>query len=371
MAMGGRRSVETGGTTMRGRRVAASALVVAVLGQGAMAAAGPRHEAGWTDPTRSAGAMVWVQEDRGDIRHGSSVRIAPGPPGGPSRVPYSDFLPSVPDPDNSTLPSVEPPDSSAGMHLPDLVPLPASDVYAESSVISASAGDFVLATAQGNDPFAGAKKAIRFGTTITNAGRHSLEVIGLPTPTGEASDPVRVGASQCVRFAGPRLSGSARVCQEYRPVGSLVLHPQHGHFHIDGFAMYRLLKDAGGKPDRSPQGVVATSEKVGFCMGDTSWLGTKPLLVDTGWYRECRHTAPHIPVTFRQGISPQWGDTYGSDLAGQHLVVEKVPDGIYWIAITVNPGGPGAVKLLESNMANNTSYRRVQLSKQGTVAKML
>lgn len=337
------------------------------------AVAGPRHELRNQDPTGSVVGSAWVQEDRGELRQGHEVRVAPRAPSQPAPGgPGIGFLPPPPEPGSYALPQVEGPDLAPGMQLPDLVPLPAWDIYVDDSKVSTTAGDFVLDTAQSRDPFGGSKKAIRFGTTIANRGRHSLEVVGVPTPTGNAADPVRVAASQCVRFAGLRVAGGARACQEYKPVGSLVLHPQHGHFHIDGFAQYRLLKDRGGKPDTSPTGVVSRSEKVGFCMGDTDWLGKGQMLVDTGWYRECRHTAPNVPATFRQGVSPSWGDSYGSGLPGQHLVVEKVPDGIYWIAITVNPGNsPGAVKLYETTLANNTSFRKVELSKNGTVAKPL
>jgi hypothetical protein len=353
-----------------GGRSIAGLVTLALLLPGAVMA-GPRHEARWSDPTGSAIAHAWVQEHEGEARLGHGAHVAPRrPQAAPPETPFGQIVPVPTDPDAYAVPSVEGPDLAAGQHLPDLVPLPAWDVYADSSVVGAVAGDYIVDTVQGRDPLGGGKKAIRFGTTIANRGRHSLEVVGLPSPTGDAADPVRVAASQCVRFAGPRLAGGARLCEQYRPVGSLVLHPQHGHFHIDGFAEYRLLKDRGGRPDLSPAGTVVRSEKVGFCMGDTDWLGAGQPVLDTGWYRECRHTAPNVPVTFRQGVSPQWGDSYGSGLPGQHLIVEKVPDGVYWIAISVNPGvSPGAVKLFETTLANNTSFQKIRLSKNGTVAE--
>lgn len=358
---------------MRGHRGIVTIVATAMVLSPLVAAAGPRHEAGWSDPTQTVEAMVWVQEDGGGLRHGHEGHAMPRVPILPAPAsPFGGAVPAPTAPEDDDVPSVEDPDVAPGMQLPDLAPLPAWDVSADSSVVSTTSGDYLLATAQGRDPFEGGRKAIRFGTTIANFGRHSLEVVGAPAPSGNSADPVRVAASQCVRFAGPRMAGGARVCQEYAPVGSLVLHPQHGHFHIDGFAEYLLLKDRNGKPDTSRSGVVSRSEKVGFCMGDTDWLGGGTPAFDTGWYRECRHTAPNIPVTFRQGVSPSWGDSYGSGLPGQHLLVDKVPDGVYWIAIAVNSGSaPGVVKLHEVTLANNTSYRRVQLSRNGTVAKAL
>lgn len=343
----------------------AGAALAALLVPG-WAPAAPRHTADVGDPTGSVSVQGWVEEDRGTLRHGAGVRVQPSP-GNRDSVPLlrlaEALLPAPP----QSLPSlsVEPPESTEGAQLPDLVPLPAWGVYMDESISAVAVGDQALATAQRRDPYAGSRRALRFGTTIANRGRHSLEIVGVPTPTGNAGEPIRIEASQCVRFAGPRVEGAERICQEYAQVGSLSLHPQHGHFHIDGFAQYRLLKDRGGKPDDSPSGVLTRSGKVGFCMGDTDWLGGGALVVDTGWYRECRHTTPNIPVTARQGVSPHWGDSYGPDLPGQFLLADKLPDGFYWIAITVNSGGPGAVAIHETNRANNTSYRRIQVTKRG------
>ncbi|HWH32312.1 MAG TPA: lysyl oxidase family protein [Egibacteraceae bacterium] len=352
------------------------------MGGAALAA---RHEVSGADPTGSAQARVWVDYAPGSTKVGHQVDMRPAQPGAPdgggsptdSLGQYGSFveslidtlLPVSPDPEAWYVPAAEPPTVDAGPHLPDLAPLPAWSIYLDESIVGTTAGDFALATAAGEDPFGGSQRAIRFGATIANHGRHSLEVVGVPQPTGD-EDHVRVDARQCVRFAGARVAGGERTCVEYKQVGSLVFHVQHGHFHIDGFAQYRLLKDAGGRPDE--RAVVSRSEKVGFCMGDTDWLGKGELVVDHGWYRECRHTAPNVPVTVRQGVSPQWGDSYGPGLPGQHLVIEGVPDGVYWVAITVNPPNvPGAVSLFETNRGNNTSYRKVQLLKGGTEVKVL
>jgi hypothetical protein len=356
---------------MNSRSVIASLGIAALLPLGSAAADPARHDARVADPTGSVEARAWVQPGGDGAGSGSSIDIAPQAPQAPPILGQLQPDPSdpseppgPPEPPLRRSPLVEAPDLGPGPHLPDLAPLPAWDIYVDESVIGTTAGDYAIDTLQGNDPFAGSQRAIRFGATIANLGDHSLEIVGVPEP-GEGEEPARVRAFQCVQFAGPRIDGSGRVCQSYQPVGSLSLHPQHGHFHIDGFAQYRLLRDAGGKPNTSA--VVARSEKVGFCMRDTDWLRDEPFVADTGWYRECRHTAPHVPVTARQGVSPGWGDSYGSGLPGQHLVIEGVPDGVYWIAITVNPPAyADLVKIHETTRANNTSYRRIKLHEGGT-----
>lgn len=370
---------------MRGNRIIAGALTLAALSVSGSSWAA-RHEATTGDQLGVARATAWVDVRDGEAAAGHQLDVRPPasgePGGGPPAPPPTMFTPFVQalvegligapaDPDAWYIPPVEAPTVDAGPHLPDLVPLPAWAVYVDETNVATTAGDFAFATVTGEDPFAGSKKALRFGVTIANRGHHSLEVVGTPQPTGDQEDPVRVDARQCVRFAGARLAGGERTCVEYKPVGSLMFHVQHGHFHIDGFAQYRLLRDAGGRPDEGPGGLLTQSEKVGFCMGDTDWLGEGALVVDSGWYRECRHTAPHVPVTLRQGVSPAWGDSYGPDLPGQHLVIEDLADGVYWIAVTVNPANvPGAVSLFETNRANNVSYRKVELLKGGTEVKV-
>lgn len=354
-----------------GRRSLGPLVAIAAFGLLVSPADAARHRFQWGDEDDP----VSVRQDFefGDVfRHAGTVAVrprsspAPIPEiGGPLIAP----LPESPRPEQ--LPSVELGEGS-GATLPDLAPVAAWGVYVDESIPDVVAGDEALSYTDGSDPYAGSKKAIRFGTTIRNVGRHSLEIVGVPRPTGDARDPVRVEAVQCVRFAGPRVEGAERACQASEPVGSLSFHAQHGHFHIDGFAQYRLLRDRAGRPDTRPAGVVSSSEKVGFCMGDTDDFREPHRAVDTGWYRECRHTAPHVPATLRQGISPGWGDSYRPELPGQHLVIEGVPDGVYWIAITVNPAEfAKIVRLQEVTRANNTSYRRVQLLQKGTAVKVL
>ena len=345
------------GDFVRGKRFVAGAASLACLlslGGGAWAA---RHDAAASASAGAVSARAWVEVADGRAGAGQHLDIRPDGAGDWAASPVAFLVP-----EGLSL--------DAGPHLPDLVPLPAWDVYVDTTDSLDLARNVVTAVTRTPPPRG--PKALRFAATIANVGRHSLEIVGIPRPTGDPDEAVRVDARQCVRFVGPRIADAERVCLEYRPVGSLIFHPEHGHFHIDGFAQYRLLRDAAGRPDDSPAGVVTASEKVGFCMGDTDWQGAGDMVVDTGWYRECRHTAPHVPVTARQGVSPGWADSYGSLLPGQHLLLDGVADGVYWVAISVNPVGvPGAVNIFETDRANNTSYRKIELSHGGTQVREL
>ena len=264
----------------------------------------------------------------------------------------------------SAAPLVEPPGELVGPHLPDLAPQVPFDIRVSGSDALAGVIDAWLNRLRGQDPAEASTRAIRFSTTIDNVGRHSLEIVGAPLAGGADGELVTVQAYQCVQFAGPRLAGAARSCVRYQPVGTLAYHPSHGHFHLDGFATYELRRDARGRPAFGPGSVLSRSTKVGFCLADTTWRGEGRQQVDTSWYRECQHTTPHVPATVRQGISPRWADTYLSWLAGQHLPIAGVPDGIYWIGVTINPPGTG-LSLKETSVANNRAFRRIRLSEGG------
>lgn len=354
---------------MRYRAVAVSVVLTVAMAAGVVGAA-PRHGGEVSDPTGAVDAHGWIDWHADELRADTGVDVGPPQTGW---LPFHEFFEALlPETPRGETPSIEPPDEDDGRHLPDLAPLPAWAVMVDESIASTTVGDSALARLEGRDPFEGSRRALRFGVTIANRGLHSIEVVGVPEPQADGEERVRVNAMQCVRFAGPRVAGGGRACQEYAPVGSLSFHAQHGHFHFDGLARYRLLRDRGGRPDTSASGVVARSEKVGFCMGDTDWLGQEPILVDTGWYRECRHTTPHVPITFRQGISPSWGDSYGPSLAGQHLRIDGLADGFYWIEVAVNPGNAaGQPPLLETTRANNVSYRKVRLYADGTLVDEL
>jgi len=291
----------------------------------------------------------------------------------PPAVPRAPALPRVPPPPAIGGPVGEATGMGPGPDLPDLVPLPAFAIYVATDAF-AYYSDQVTATVNGTDLSAGARRALRFATRIANRGPHSLDIVGVPRRTGDRRDPVGIDALQCVRLAGPRVRGGERACLAYEPVGSLSYHATHGHFHLDGFAQYLLLRDRGGRPDTTPPGIVARSEKVGFCMADTDQPGADedPVVETGGWYQECRYTAPSIPGTLRQGISPGWADTYGPGLEGQHLRIDHVPDGLYWIAITINPPQwRTIISVRETNLANNTSYRRIRLHDKGTKVQVL
>lgn len=291
------------------------------------------------------------------------VSVAGAAPGG---VPLP--LPAAPRPPTQAE-LFDPAAPGPAPHVPDLVVLPAWDVYLDSDDPAETMTDDLVAHVTAHD--VPARAALRFGTVIMNRGPYSLELVAVPRPAppGQASV---VELSQCVGFTGPRLLGAPRACTKILPVGVTRWHQLHGHVHLEGFLRYRLLRDLRGRPDTSPQGTVASGQKNAFCLRDSVYDDHVPRL-DTGWYRDCRATWPYVPASSpRQGVSPGWGNGDASGIPGQYLRVGKLTDGLYWLEVTVNaPEIRGMVDIREVTRANNTSYRKIRVSQGGTIATAL
>jgi len=178
--------------------------------------------------------------------------------------------------------------------------------------------------------------ALRFDFGSTNIADVSLDLLGART----RSDGRQI-AEQCVQWVG-------RACTERVDVGDFIFHVQHQHWHFEDYALYELrtvLPDA--MPDIDDDALVASSGKVSFCLMDFERKrAAKPPTED-----------PFDRTGVLQGISPGWDDTYESYLAGQQIVIDDVPDGIYSIVVTANP----ARRILETSYEDNVAWVNVRI----------
>jgi hypothetical protein len=137
-----------------------------------------------------------------------------------------------------------------------------------------------------------------------------------------------------------------------KPAGSFVFsdHAGHNHFHFANFANYRLrtvVNNNGIGP------VIATSDKVGFAMFDVATYN----LSLPGAPANRVYLRPELSSLDPEGISVGWADVYGRTLADQWIDIAGVPDGQYWLEVTVDPN-----QLLdESDETNNVTYVKVIL----------
>lgn len=133
---------------------------------------------------------------------------------------------------------------------------------------------------------AGKRRLLQFDTVIFNAGDGDLVV-------GDRSVPDNAYAKLF----------------EYAPC--------HGHYHIQDFSRYELLRAA----DRS---LVVVGRKQGFCFRDNEdYRGEGNGRYGCGY----------------QGITAGWADVYGAGLDGQWIDITGVPPGDYILRVSINAIG--------------------------------
>lgn len=186
---------------------------------------------------------------------------------------------------------------------------------------------------------------LRFTTAAANQGAGAIELRGGRTDANAGTQEV----FQRIHETGGGFSD--------RLAGEFTFHPGHGHIHFDGFASYRLLKRTPAV-DGGPEGlgeVVATGGKISFCLLDTARFDAS--LPGASLIRK------YIDCDTFQGISVGWNDVYEKDLPDQWIDVTSVPDGAYWLEVTVDPEN----QLVESNEDNNVTRIPIDLVGRPTV----
>lgn len=188
---------------------------------------------------------------------------------------------------------------------------------------------------------------LAFDTWSQNLGTVALDLVS-DEPTNVENPTV----SQCVAW-------TADVCRERRQVGGFELHPEHNHFHFNEFARYELRKvRRNGRVNYSDSGLLALSDKVSFCLLDSTQVRDDARPVPT--YLGCTVT--------REGISAGWADIYGWDLAGQQMKPPGgVQDGRYALVISLDYAG----RLWESDDGNNVVEVIVEISNGATQAAIV
>lgn len=197
--------------------------------------------------------------------------------------------------------------------LPDLIPILESDAAAPTQPLPPESWYLDTDTTP-------TRTLLRFSSAAVNVGDGPLDIV--------AGQRRGDGLETFQRI----WTGSFRYHDE--PAGTFVFHRDHDHIHLDAFERYRLL-DGDGR-------VVASSEKVSFCLVDSWRVGSDngPNLFGVWTDEECG--------TAQQAINVGWADYYGAELADQWIDVTGVIPGRYRVEITVDPDDV-IVELDESN----------------------
>ena len=197
------------------------------------------------------------------------------------------------------------------------------------------------------------QKLLRFTNEIVNQGAGPLEIVSEEACPGQGPDTRVAWQSVFEDTNGSGYYESEADESMAHEVGCTALHERHGHYHLQDFASYELYElDAG-----TVGGLVAASEKVGFCLVDT--LHPKPDLPSSPTERVyngegCQVEGEGKPT----GISIGWSDVYQSYLPHQWIPIGGVANGTYCLRSTADP----LDKLSESKNSNNRRGLAITLS---------
>jgi hypothetical protein len=135
------------------------------------------------------------------------------------------------------------------------------------------------------------------------------------------------------------------------PVGCMVYHESHRHWHFEHFAKYELYACTGGEPCSRGAAALRSAEKVTFCIADVfrrNETGNSPTSAYYGF--SCGRQST-------QGLSIGWGDQYTVGTSGQELSIVGLEPGTYCYVSTADPGG----LLAERDETDNSQSIRLSL----------
>jgi hypothetical protein len=182
---------------------------------------------------------------------------------------------------------------------------------------------------------------VTFGTTEWNDGPKQLTVEGFRQPDATTMDAFQYFFDDTGAAVGKA------------PVGTMEFdtRPGHHHWHFEQFANYALLD--------ATQTQVVASHKQSFCLAPTDPVdltqpGAEMDPYQVGLSSQC---GSQSALWVREDLPAGWGDTYFQFVRGQAFNITDLPNGRYFIRVTVNPLG----SVYETDTTNDTSLRRVLL----------
>jgi hypothetical protein len=205
---------------------------------------------------------------------------------------------------------------------------------------------------------------LRLSNTVGNRGVGPLEIFPEPTAGGDcdgdgdvendreafqrvykdSADPGSIG------FFDYHFDTQSTV----EPVGCMIFHPAHNHWHFVDFAYYALRDEANR--------VVARSNKVSFCIADGSKV--YPGLPGAFPYVFYPQPSGTCTATSVDGLSIGWADTYSAATQGQSINISGLPAGFYCLVSRADRHN----LLRETNDTNNGKRTNIELDPDaGTV----
>jgi hypothetical protein len=197
---------------------------------------------------------------------------------------------------------------------------------------------------------------LRLSNTISNRGVGPAEIYPEPTAGGDCDGDGRNGNDR-IAFqrifkdsANPNSPGyfvrGQDTVSTSVPVGCMIYHPAHAHWHFEDFSQYLLRAESTGL-------IVSRSTKISFCVIDTDHTYSGLPGSPGGGYYGNNGCGP----TSVEGLSIGWADTYGAYLQGQSLHIAGLPAATYCLISRADP----VDRLDELSETNNGRRTRIQL----------
>jgi len=193
-----------------------------------------------------------------------------------------------------------------------------------------------------------------FDNAIANSGKGALHILFGDTVS---LDPDSILAIQFIKVETPDIDGPGD--NWYDTIGVFVFdtNPSHNHWHLNGFAKYRILEDNNGTPDTA----VRTGPKLGFCLVDHTKLDTSQCFCCGPLEGTAPANAVYVQgncdTTSNQGISVGWYDLYNMGLEGQYLDVTGLDNGVYWLQTIVDPDNV----MNQTDQTDDTARIKIQI----------
>lgn len=192
---------------------------------------------------------------------------------------------------------------------------------------------------------------LRFSHTTANVGDGPLEIY----PDLDAEDCDDRGERALVAYqaiyqdsnANGTFEDNADTGTVSEPVGCMIFHDIHNHYHFEDFAEYELYRMKSGK-------LKETSDKVSFCVVDI----LRPYPELPGSPDETRYRFKDcLTDSGIHGISIGWADIYRATTPGQEFDVSDRRRGRYCLVARADP----ADRLSERAGGNDNNAQSIQI----------
>ena len=191
----------------------------------------------------------------------------------------------------------------------------------------------------------GDHRRIRFAAWLGNDGPGPLVVRPRRGPGCPPGQRAAVQVLHLDRNGDGGFQRRADRARQRSPVGCMLDHPTHDHWHFDAMARYALLPRGGSEP-------IAERRKVSFCLRDNTRVPGSAVRQRRAYFGECTRISP-------QGISPGWVDVYDVDTPGQSLRLPPgMRNGVYCLTLEADPRG----LLREADETDNATAVAVRIT---------